>query len=410
MVVGAPAHRADAAGAEPSEGWYARWRRVWPAVAPAVVFLAVRQVGVLILAMMAPANDTTLTRSLTAWDGQWYLGIARGGYDTAPSWLADADGGRTDDTPLAFFPAYPTLVGWLDSLPLVGLAAAGLAVATVGGVLAAYGIARIGEHVDGGSRRTGLILVALFAASPMGVVLSMAYSEALFCAAAAWALVFVLRRNWIAAGACCAAAGLVRPTALALIVAVGLAAVVGGLVRAQYGRGGRAGVLAGCVLAPAGLLGYLWWAGSRIVDDGGIVDRIGGWSTLQRQGWGTWFDGGVATAQYVGQALASAQPVLEIGTVLVLVGAVVLAVLCAVHRVPWPLLVYGVAVLVMNVGSNGLMNSKARLLLPAFTLLIPVAIGLARRKPATALLVLSAVAVASGWFGAHALVVWSYAI
>ncbi|MEV7095622.1 hypothetical protein AB0M80_22520 [Amycolatopsis sp. NPDC051045] len=47
----------------------------------------------------------------------------------------------------------------------------------------------------------------------------MPYSEALFRALAAWALVGVLERNWIMAG-------LVRPTAAALVLAVGLAALV----------------------------------------------------------------------------------------------------------------------------------------------------------------------------------------
>jgi hypothetical protein len=56
------------------------------------------------------------------------------------------------------------------------------------------------------------------------------------------------------------------------------------------------------------------------------------------------------------------------------------------------------------------MNSKARLLLPAFTLLIPIAIGLARRRTSTFVVTLSALAVASSWFGAYALTSWGYAI
>ena len=51
------------------------------------------------------------------------------------------------------------------------------------------GAVQPGELVPGGSRRTGLLLTALFAATPMSVVLSMAYTEALFCALVAWALV-----------------------------------------------------------------------------------------------------------------------------------------------------------------------------------------------------------------------------
>lgn len=64
----------------------------------------------------------------------------------------------------------------------------------------------------------------------------------------------------------------------------------------------------------------------------------------------------------------------------------------------------------MVLGSDGLMNSKARLLLPAFVLLIPPAIGLARRRPGTAVAVLAGLTVTSAWFGAYSLTIWPYAI
>jgi hypothetical protein len=64
----------------------------------------------------------------------------------------------------------------------------------------------------------------------------------------------------------------------------------------------------------------------------------------------------------------------------------------------------------MDLGANGLMNSKARLLLPAFTLLIPPAMALAKRRPGTVVTVLVGVVVASAWFGAYSLTGWHYAI
>jgi len=72
--------------------------------------------------------------------------------------------------------------------------------------------------------------------------------------------------------------------------------------------------------------------------------------------------------------------------------------------------VYGVGVLIMDIGSNGLMNSKARLLLPAFTLLIPLALMLARRRTSTLLTALGLAILMSAWFGAYSLAVWQYAI
>jgi hypothetical protein len=56
------------------------------------------------------------------------------------------------------------------------------------------------------------------------------------------------------------------------------------------------------------------------------------------------------------------------------------------------------------------MNSKARLLLPAFVLLLPVAIGLARRRTVVLALTLTTLAAFSAWFGSYALTVWPYAI
>ena len=70
------------------------------------------------------------------------------------------------------------------------------------GVACAYALVRIANAVPWVSRQreVGLILVVLFAASPMAIVLSMAYSEALFCALVAWSLVGLLEHRWLLAG------------------------------------------------------------------------------------------------------------------------------------------------------------------------------------------------------------------
>jgi hypothetical protein len=65
---------------------------------------------------------------------------------------------------------------------------------------------------------------------------------------------------------------------------------------------------------------------------------------------------------------------------------------------------------VMTAGSSGVTYSKMRLLVPAFTLLLPIAVGLARRRTGTVLAVLAATALLSGWFGGYALTAWPYAI
>ena len=378
-----------------------RWHRLCALLAPALVYLTIRQVSLLVLAWMSVARGTGTGSALTSWDGAWFLGLAAGGYGGVPAEFVDGFGTRTPQTSLAFFPGYPGLVAVVSGLSGVGLAAAALAVSAGAGVAAAYGLVRLAETVPHGSRRAGLVLVALFAAAPMSIVLSMAYSEALFCALAVWCLVGLLRRQWLLAGACSAAAGLVRPTAAALVAAV----ILAGLVAVLTGRDGWR-PWAAALLAPSGLVGYLAFVATR-------TGRWDGWFVLQRQGWDSGFDGGRATLRFAGRVLTTAPSVLEVATVWLLAGALMLLVPCVLAwwgSTAWPLLVYVAVVLALDLGSNGVMNSKARLLLPAFVLLLPMAIGLARRRTVAVALTLTTLAAFSAWFGSYALTVWHYAI
>lgn len=348
------------------------------------------------LGMMAGA--ARLVDALQAWDGSWLLAIAQYGYAGVPDDMLDAYGNHTPYTPLGFFPGYPGLVAATGTLTGGNLVLAGLLVSLVAGVVAAYGLTRLGALVPGGSPRAGLVLVGLFAAAPMGVVLSMTYTEALFCAFAAWSLVGVLRRQWLLAGMAALGAGLVRPTAAALVAAVGLAALAAVIGHRDGWRPWVGGVLAAC-----GLLGYLGYVAL-------VTGRLDGWSAIQRSGWGWYLDGGVATVRFTGDALAGGSQIFDAVLVLALVASIVLLAVSIRMRLPWPLLVYGGLVLVMVWGSEGLAHAKLRLLLPAFTLLLPVAIGLSRRRAATAVGVVLAAALASAWFGGYALTIWRYGI
>ena len=374
-------------------------RRVLAALAPAVVHLAVRAVGVAVLGLMAAERGTSLTGEVRSWDGLWLLSIAQHGYDGVPASLVDAFGRHTADTPYAFFPGYPAAIAAVGLLTGGNLLAAALLVTTVAGVVAAYGLTRLAELVPGGSRRAGLLLVALFAAAPMGVVLSMAYTEALFCALAVWALVGVLRRQWLLAGLCSAAAGLVRPTGSALALAVGLAALVAVVTR----RDGVRPWLA-VVLAASGLLGYLGYVGWR-------TGTPLGWFDIQRTGWGSRFDAGVSLARFVGRTLSGGHELYDLAVLLTLIGSVVLLAVAVRVRLPWPLLVYAAVVLLTVWCSDGQIHSRVRLIMPAFPLLLlPVALGLARRRTGTAVAVVVAVVLASAWFGGYTLTIWRYAI
>ncbi|WP_461152975.1 hypothetical protein [Saccharopolyspora tripterygii] len=372
-------------------------RRLIIALTPAVVYLAIRLVGLLVLSWLSAVNDDSLLDNLNAWDGQWYTEIAAHGYGGVNRSMVDGFGNRNPETPLAFFPGYPLLIMAVALLPGVTTLGAAIIASLICGVVAAYGLARLGERL-GGTRRVGLLLVVLFAAAPMSVVLSMAYSEALFCALSIWALIGVVERNWPLAGLCCTAAGLIRPTAAALIGVVGLAAVIAIVQRKDSWRPWVA-----VLVAPMGMLAYIGWVGLQ-------THKLTGYFELQARGWSSAFDGGAKTAQFVVEALTEDKSVFETFTVWVVLAAIVLLALCVWHRLPWPLVLFAAAVLVLDLGSDGLMYSKVRLMLPAFPLLIPVAIGLSKRTPATAVTTAVLLVFFGSWLGAYSLTAWDYAI
>lgn len=381
----------------PVQEFLTRHHRKLLALTPGVVYLAIRLFGLLVLSWLSTANGESLEGNLKSWDGQWYLEVAEHGYGGVNPSMADGYGHRYPETPLAFFPGYPLLVRLFAFLPGVSAAGAAVTVSILAGIVGAYGLVRLGRLV-GGSRRVGLLFVVLFAASPMSVVLSMAYSEALFCALSIWALIGVLERNWMLAGLACAAAGTTRPTASALIAVVGLAALIAIIRRRDSWRPWLA-----AVLAPAGMLIYVGWVAIQTGNPTGYFE-------LQQRGWSSSFDGGIETLKFGIEALATEKSAFETFTLWICIASLVLLALCLRHRLPWPLVVFAAAVLALDLGADGLMYSKVRLMLPAFPLLLPIAIGLANRRTATAAYATVLIVCFGTWFGAYSLTAWSYAI
>jgi hypothetical protein len=74
--------------------------------------------------------------------------------------------------------------------------------------------------------------------------------------------------------------------------------------------------------------------------------------------------------------------------------------LCVRQRQPVPLLVYCGIVVALALGASGYFGSKPRLLLPAFPLLLPVAVALGRLRTGRAALVLGAAALGAAVYGA----------
>ena len=111
-------------------------------------------------------------------------------------------------------------------------------------------------------------------------------------------------------------------------------------------------------------------------------------------------------AALVGLLVLGKQP----PVLLVIVATIVLIAINVAARTPWPLVLYGILVTATIVLSSGLMMSRARLLLPAFVLHMPIANVLARQTPPVRNTVLACVIALSSWFGAHMLTVYPHAM
>jgi hypothetical protein len=345
------------------------------------LFVAVRLLGLVALVVGAALDGRSAHARLVRWDAQWYASIAAHGY----GFERVAPGGRTL-TDLAFFPLFPFLERLVASLSGMRYVDAGLFVAAVASVVAAWGIFAVADRVYG--TRVGVVAVVLWAALPVGIVQSMAYAETLFTAFAAWAVHAVLDRRWLLAGLLATLAGLTRPVGVAVGVAVMVAAA---LAMARRDRD-RARAVVGAAVAPLGWLGFVGWVGVR-------TDDTMGYFAVGRQ-WGNGFDGGAAFAHWVTGYLTGRQPLLGVLLVLAVVALVALLVASVRDRQPVPLLVYSAAMVFVAMTSSGYFGSKPRYLLPAFGLLLPVAVRLTRLRPAATVAALVVLALASSAYGA----------
>ncbi|MEV1066499.1 mannosyltransferase family protein [Streptomyces sp. NPDC050263] len=396
--------------------------------APALLgYAAVRALGLLALALWSAARDKSAYTLLTArWDALWYTRVAELGYGYEVR-LPNGD----VHSNLAFFPLLPWLERLLHAVSPLSYADAGFVVSLLASLAAAWGIFAVADHVYG--RRAGVCAVLVWAVLPVGIVQSMAYSESLFTALATWSLYAVLTGRWVTAGVLASLSGLTRPVGLAVVAAVWAAGIASFLrERASARRVPFAGTRStapesgahaperaphasadapsgrevtadgprlapralGMLLAPLGAAGYVLWVGHRTGKGPlGYLDVQAGW----RNG----FDGGYAFARFVADKFTSLPSALAgLGLIVGVALLLWLYVTCVRQRQPLVLLVYGGAVLALALCASSYFGSKPRLLLPAFPLLLPLALALARLRTAGSAGVVAGLAAASAVYGA----------
>ncbi|WP_186768082.1 mannosyltransferase family protein [Streptomyces qinzhouensis] len=357
-------------------------------IAPAVgLFAAARLTGLLLMSAWAWHIGRRPRAILgRAWDADWYMLIAEHGYGRVLTW----PGAVQND--LAFFPLYPGLVRGLSyAVPdRITSGSVGLLVSWSAALVAAAGIYAVGERLHG--RRTATVLVLLWGLLPHSVVLTMAYTEPLLTAFAAWSLYALLTRRWLWAAVLAVLAGLSRPNGIAVAAAV-LCVVAYELVR---GGRGDPRLWAAAALAPTGWCGYVLWVGFR------TGDPLGGYFAVQR-GWTSTFDFGAGAARVVRDiALRPVALPLTMALLIVLVSVVLFALL-VLARPPAALLVYTGVLVLITIGGSGFFESKPRFLLPAFPLLLPVAVALTKARPRAAIAVIAALAGLSFGYGTYLL-------
>lgn len=173
-----------------------------------------------------------------AWDSEYYLSIALGGYDdprsphyTPQGVITSPEGIQSTGISLAsatssnyaFFPFYPLVIRVLAfPIQMIGLnpiAAATLAgvlisaLGTLGGMLALYDLTHESLGEDGALRAVFYLIIF-----PTGFFLIQVYTEGLFIGLAFGCLAMLKRQNWLLAALLAIAATMTRAVGVALVI------------------------------------------------------------------------------------------------------------------------------------------------------------------------------------------------
>src|SRR5688572_22449274 len=175
-----------------------------------------------------------------AWDSEYYLSIAVGGYDdprsphhtpqgviTSPQGLpttpVNSGSSPSISSNYAFFPFYPLLIrsvaypfqvfglNSIATATLAGIIVSGLG--TLMGMLALFDLTRDSLGEDGALRAVFYLIIF-----PTGFFLIQVYSEGLFVGLAFGCLAMLKRKQWIAAALLGVAATLTRAVGVALVI------------------------------------------------------------------------------------------------------------------------------------------------------------------------------------------------
>ncbi|WP_066680390.1 mannosyltransferase family protein [Caulobacter sp. CCH9-E1] len=237
---------------------------IWSFLASRLMLLAV---GLLTLVNIRPLTNAgnplsqSAHQALNIWgasDSGWYLDLATNGYQLVPAANGQAN--------WAFFPAMPGLAAGLARLTSLTPFEAMLVVSNLSFLIALVLLHRLARQAF--DAKTADVTVVLLCVAPASYIFSAAYTEALFLASLAGALLLIRDRRWLAAGLAAALAALTRNLGLALLLPYGWAVLERWRARDQVPLGRAEGlrILLGGLAPMAALAAFLLHLKSRTGD------------------------------------------------------------------------------------------------------------------------------------------------
>jgi hypothetical protein len=218
---------------------------------PFVVYVSSRVVYLLLAVVVSVGQHWSVKRELANWDGVWYRRLTGLGY---PDHVLHVQ------STLGFFPLYPMLMWLVQHALICSIFLAGVLISGLGGFIATVLVQRLtaGWWGEEAARRA----VLFFCFFPGSVVFSMVYSEGVLLPLVAGCLLALERRRWVIAGVLAAFATAVGPTAVPIILACAVAALI---ELRRHGWKARRALIAP-LLAPVGIGAFgvfLWlWTGT----------------------------------------------------------------------------------------------------------------------------------------------------
>lgn len=213
------------------------------------------------------------------WDALWYLRIAGHGY-------AVGDGSA------AFFPGYPLLVRDFAALTGGHLLAGAYVLSSVAMVVALVLVHRLTEfELDRDIARRTVVLLCVF---PTSFFFFAPYSEPLFLALAAGAILAARRSSWAVAVVCAAAATATRNVGVVVVLTIVVESLRQTLAAGDRGAALARGLTRTAAVGCGSLIGiaaYLGWWWRRAGSPRAPFGAQGGWQRHLRWPWVTLWRG-----------------------------------------------------------------------------------------------------------------------